>query len=864
MIISREAGRQVDIQQQIVAELNAAKSLHLAGNIEAAVERYKATLASHPTLLDVLHPLGIAYQQLGRHAEAAEMIGRWLAHVPQDCDALINLGNSLLALRRAREAVEACQTAAAVRPDLPEAHSTLGIAHHQAGNLAQAEESFRKALRLRPDFTECLFNLGNLLADTDRADEAAGIYAEVLRQRPDLPEVHVNLANHLVRKGQVDEAIEHYNEALRLRPGMPEALLNLGNALFERNADMEGAQRCFEAARDQDPSNRRALNNLATVHSEKGDMAAALAHVRHLLDIHHNDALSHATAAGLFMAAGQWEEGWLHFEWRWLRPNLPAPLRDFGKPEWNGEDISGKTILIYHEQGLGDSIQFVRFVADVASRAGKVVLEVPPNIQALYRQSLKNVTLTIFGEPLPPFDVQVPIMSLARILGVRPDKVPAPVPYLFADPARVAAWRDRLPKGGFRIGIVWQGKAGVGVDKGRSYTLDQMAPVARIPGVTLISLQKGYGLDQLEQLPDRMRVETLGPDFDEGPDAFQDTAAVMQHLDLIISSDTSVAHLAGALGCPVWVPLKFAPDWRWLRNREDSPWYPQTMRLFRQTAPRDWAGVFARLAADVAALKDGDRSRLLPPAPPPAVPEAPFPPVPPAPLPPRRPPALLRPAGQSVVITPEISETLTRYGTMRYPSTDPVTGQSMEAYGEFLEAELRASASTLNNGDTVLEVGARFGVNALPLSMNFDLHVFEPDMGLRDLLIWNIENSGAGGLTIHEGDGTGIDALEMPHLHLIKVSADGMTLPVLHGASRSIARCRPCLYLRNDQPAVEPELLALLRSWRYLAWEHPVPLYWEQNFRANAMNLFPNVVVNNLICVPVEREAVLPYFRRRL
>ncbi|MBJ7416514.1 MAG: tetratricopeptide repeat protein, partial [Niveispirillum sp.] len=610
----------VDRQQQALAELNATKAVHLAGKLDEAVRRYQALLQAHPTFAEVLHPLGIAFQQLGLHAQAAEAIGHWVTLVPQDYDALINLSNSLLALKRNADAVQAGQRAVALRPDNAGAHASLAVSQHAARDLAGAEASYGRALALAPASAEHLFNYANLLVDAGRIDEAVQRYRDALSVRDDFPEIHVNLANNLVRLGKADEAMGHYHAALRLRPGMPEALVNLGNALFIHAGDLEGARRCFEAVVAQVPTYRDALNNLTSLAMEDGDMVTAVRHARRMLEVHPNDQLLHTTAAGLFMSLGQWEEGWQHFEWRWLRPNLPVPLRDFGKPEWQGEDISGKTILIHHEQGLGDSIQFVRFVQQVVARAAQVVLEVPSNLMALYGLATTGAVLTIYGEPLPPFDVHVPIMSLARVLGVSVDTVPTPIPYLKADPGRVAAWGDRLPKDGFRIGIVWQGKPGTGVDRGRSYALEQLASVGRVPGVKLISLQKGFGLDQLDRMPDGMKVETLGPDFDEGPDAFMDTAAVMQHLDLIISSDTSVAHLAGALGRPVWVPLKFAPDWRWMRKREDSPWYPGTMRLFRQSAPGEWADVFARLATEVAMLKDGDVSRLTPAAPQPRQP----------------------------------------------------------------------------------------------------------------------------------------------------------------------------------------------------------------------------------------------------
>lgn len=847
------------VNQKVLAELNAAKQVHMAGRIAEAETRYRALLARNPNLHEAFHPLGIALQQLGRHAEAEAIIARWLAQSPRDYDALINHGNSLVALGRIAEGGAAYQKALSVRPQSVDARCFLANTQYMQGEVARAEENYRLALKEQPTQGIALFNLGNLLCDTGRAEEGIRLYEEALRHYPDMVEAMVNLGNQWARRGRVEEALTLLREALRKRPGMPEALVNLGSALYDHKDDLEGAERCFLEAVKVAPTYRDGLNNLANTYMNQGRLVEAEQVIRRMLELYPDNPTVHGTAAGLFLVAGKLEEGWGHFEWRWLRPNLPVPLRDFGKPEWRGEDISGKTILLHHEQGLGDSIQFVRFAADVAARAGAVILEVPPNLHALYTGlgRVGNVTLATYGEPLPTFDVHLAIMSVPHILGLTIDTIPAPIPYLAADPDRVEMWRDRLPKDGFRIGIVWQGKAGVGVDRGRSYGLRHLAPIARIPGVTLVSLQKGYGLDQLDNLPDGMRVETLGPDFDAGADAFLDTAAVMQHMDLIISSDTSVAHLAGALGRPVWVPLKFAPDWRWLMEREDSPWYPRTMRLFRQRQAGSWTDVFERLAADVAALKAGDLSKLLPPAPPPGRPAESFPPVPPPPLPPNRPAVMLSVTDLYQSVTDMVRETATRHGTLRYPAQDPVIGRSLEAYGEWMEAELAACLSLLNQGDVVVEAGANVGMHAVPLARQVKLHLFEGQETLRGLLAWNLAHNTDGSALLHEGDGTAIDSLNLPHVRLIKAAMEGREVELLRGAADTIRRCRPYLYLRNDRPDREAELVALLHSLGYRLWSHRPRLFNPGNFRGESQDFFGAVGTMNLLCAPREKDCVV-------
>ncbi|MBJ7414621.1 MAG: FkbM family methyltransferase, partial [Niveispirillum sp.] len=824
------------MSQNVAAKLRSAKEKHLAGKIAEAEKSYRELLQAHPGLNEVLHPLGIALQQQGRHAEALDYIARWLKIAPKDYEGLVNQGSSLLNLGRAEEAAASYRQALALRPSAPETHLLKAMAEQQIGDLVAAEKSVRSTLSLLPNSPESLFMLGNILCAAGRRDAGMQAYRDALRHRPTMVEPMINLASQLQGLNQREEAAALYREALRLRPGAPEALLNLSTMEYEDGADPEQTIQKFQQVLSQLPDHPDTLNNIANLLMNMNRLEEAQTYMRRRLAVPPDASSSHGTAAALFMLMGQWEEGWQHFEWRWLRDNLPVPLRDFGKPEWQGEDISDKTLLIHHEQGLGDSIQFVRFALEMVKRAAHVILEVPRNLIPLYG-CIPGVTLAVYDEPLPSFDVHIAIMSLPYVLGVTVDSVPAPIPYLHADPARVEAWRDRVPQQGFRIGIVWQGKPGTGVDKGRSYTLDQLAPIARVPGVTLVSLQKGYGLDQLERLPEGMKVETLGPDFDEGPGAFLDTAAVMQHMDLIISSDTSVAHLAGALGRPVWVPLKFSPDWRWMVDRGDSPWYPGTMRLFRQTEPGDWAGVFQRLAADVAALKGGDRSKLVAPPPPPRGPAAPFPLVPRPPLPVPMPPVKLVDMGLPAAV-----------------QATPAAPAQATAVGECLDHYMALCTGLLLEGDTVIEAGASVGAFTLALARavgpSGNVHCFEPQHAAYGLLSRNVRensleqvhahqvalgaskghvfvqpaNSGGIAMSVAAGDPMPIvtvDSLELPALRLLKADVEGTGMDVVLGAEKTIIRCRPALYLTANVPEQASILIDRLTELGYRLWWHP-------------------------------------------
>jgi hypothetical protein len=298
---------------------------------------------------------------------------------------------------------------------------------------------------------------------------------------------------------------------------------------------------------------------------------------------------------------GRYREGLSDYEWRWEARDSPSRRPDINVPTWQGEDLTGRHLLVFSEQGLGDVIQFVRYLPLLAERGGKIAFLVPAKLTRLLRPSIRALEIISALNEVHHLDLQVALISLPFRFDTELSSVPNKVPYLKAEPELEARWSARIGAHGFKIGIAWQGNPSGTIDEGRSVPLQDFVPLSRIPGVRLISLQKHVGLDQLADLPKDAEIETLDDDFDSGPDAFIDTAAVMTTLDLIITADTSIAHLAGALGRPTWVALKHVPDWRWLLDREDCPWYP-TMRLFRQPRRDDWASVFARIDQELKSL----------------------------------------------------------------------------------------------------------------------------------------------------------------------------------------------------------------------------------------------------------------------
>jgi Tetratricopeptide repeat len=354
-----------------------------------------------------------------------------------------------------------------------------------------------------------------------------------------------------------DEALASYDKALALKPDYAEVFNNRGNTLLE-------LKRVDEALASYD----KAL-------ALKPDYAEA----------HWNEAL-------LRLLTGDFSRGWAQYEWRWERKEFPSKRPDVNALPWRGEELRGRSILVFSEQGLGDVIQFVRYLPLLLEREANVTFLTSEKLIRLLRPLTAKIAVISAVKQNAIYDFQCALMSLPHQFNTNLSSIPNNVPYLAAGEELVARWKVRIGEHGFKIGIAWQGNPKAPADRGRSIPLAEFIPLSRVPGVRLISLQKHHGLDQLNRLQSDWNIETLGDDFDNGPDAFVDTAAVMEVLDLIITSDTSIAHVAGALGRPTWLALKHVPDWRWMLDREDSPWYP-TMRLFRQSAREDWTSAFA-------------------------------------------------------------------------------------------------------------------------------------------------------------------------------------------------------------------------------------------------------------------------------
>jgi tetratricopeptide (TPR) repeat protein len=633
---------------------------HQAGRLQAAEQIYRQILQAEPNQAQAWHLLGVIAHQVGRPEIAAEYIQRAVGLDGAQADFHNNLGTVYLGLRRIPEAVACWRRTLQLKPDYAVAHFNLANALKEQGKLDEAIAGYRRALELKPDLAEACYNLGVALKDQGQLDEALACYRRALDLKPDLIEAHNNLGVALQAQGKLDEAVDCYRRALELKPDYAqahsnlgaarrdqgkldeaiaccrralelqpdhvEAQVNLGNAIKEQGnlqdaiacyrralelkpnyakahsnlgaalndqGELDEALACYHRALELKPDYAEAQSNLGIALKDQAKLKEALARFRRALELKPDYADAHANQSLLLLLTGDFDRGWAEYQWRWKTKECEH--RDFPQSLWEGQPLEGRTILLHAEQGLGDTLQFVRYAPLVQQRHGQVVVECPRPLLSLLRTCTGIDRLVARGDELPPFDVQAPILSLPGIFRASLGNILATIPYLSADPDRTGDWRRELgPLAGIKIGIAWQGNPKHGNDRNRSIPLDCFEPLAHCCGVHLLSLQKGAGVEQLQDVAKRFAVAEVGSRLND----FMDAAAVLANLDLVVTCDTAVAHLAGALGVPVWVALPLVPDWRWLLDRSDSPWYP-SMRLFRQESRGDWQGVFQRIAAAV-------------------------------------------------------------------------------------------------------------------------------------------------------------------------------------------------------------------------------------------------------------------------
>jgi len=600
--------RAVELLRQAIAN-NSTQASYFANLGEAhrglgqrieAIECYQEAVRLAPQAFEFHNNLATLLQNAGRVDEAIASYQRALAIQPQYAEGHFNLGSALQRQGKLHEAATCYQRAIQLQPNHVRALNNLGGICNLEGSLSDAETYYRRALAIEPTSSGLYFNLGNVNQALGRPERAIECFRQAVKCDPENIDALSNLGSMLQRQRQLDESLDCLERAVRLRPQLAIAHCNLG-VTYQDLARLEEAQRAFERAVELEPKHVEFIYNLGTVLRDRGDVAGAIARFDEALRIEPSHGQALCARGTALLSRGDFLSGWADYEHRVRCPQYDTLT--FPQPLWDGSPLADRVLLIHCEQGLGDTIQFIRYANMVAEQGGQPIIAIQPALLPLLEQS-SFANLVSKAGTLPPFDVHVPLMSLPHIFRTEIDTVPNDVPYLSADPMRVARWRDELAKyPGVKVGIAWQGRPDYRADRLRSFPLTTFAPLAKVPGVRLFSLQKGTGSEQVAALDGAFEVIDLASSLDKEGGAFMDTAAAMQHLDVVIAPDTALVHLAGALGVRVWLPMSHTPDWRWMFDRHDSPWYP-TMQIFRQTTLGNWSDVIERMAKELLKLTE--------------------------------------------------------------------------------------------------------------------------------------------------------------------------------------------------------------------------------------------------------------------
>ncbi|NOZ67881.1 MAG: tetratricopeptide repeat protein [Deferribacteres bacterium] len=603
--------------------------LHQAGNLAGAESLYVRILAADPECADALHLLGLIAYQRGDNMQAVEYIEKAVAINPSVSIYHNNLGSAFMNLEETDKAARCFRTAIHLNPDYVEAYNNMGnVLRRQGenkkalqqymkaielkpdyvpavnnlanllkgeGRLDEAIVHYRRAIGLQPDIAETHFNLGNALKETGDLQEAEEYYRNAISINPDFAEAHNNLANILKKQRKYDEASAHYHKAVSINPDFADAYANLGDTCREQGAFKEAVRHCRKAI-GLNPDSEQAYINLGNTFLDKGDLQKAEEQYNKAIALKPDSADAHYNRGLVLLMKGEFEEGWKEYKWRFKSAEISGDIGYRGTeiPEWDGSPLNGRTVLISSEQGAGDHIQFVRYIPLVKAAGGRVIYECSRSLIRLF-ENFKGIDVLSespydHGRGGKP-DVCISLLNLPAVFGTTIDRIPADIPYLSVDRYAAEQWKHRINSRAFKVGLVWAGNPEHRNDRNRSCRLRDFEPLAALPGIEFFSLQKGVTGDSPPASLHLVDITKYLGDF-------HDTAAVIENLDLVISVDTAVAHLAGALGRPVWTLLPFVPDWRWMLKREDTPWYP-TMRLFRQERHGEWAPVMKKVAGEL-------------------------------------------------------------------------------------------------------------------------------------------------------------------------------------------------------------------------------------------------------------------------
>jgi tetratricopeptide (TPR) repeat protein len=593
IVCFRRAIQQKPDYIEAIADLGA--TLTKQGDLNASIACWKQLIGIQPNLAAAHYNLGITLRLQEHFAEAVTSLQQANNLQPDLAAAHFSLGDLLVQLGDLETAIAHLKTAIQIQPNYAQAYSSLGFALSKQHQLDEAVAMFDRAIAIAPDLAEAHCNLADVLIQQEKTDAAIAACQRAITLKPNLAEAHSNLGVALMRQGQLEEAIAACQRAIALKPNLAEAHCNLGETLFKQDR-IEAAIVAYHQAIALKPDLGNAHCNLGVALCEQNRIPEALSHLHTAVSLDPDDAIAHINLGMTQILIGDFENGLSEYEWRWQHKDIPK--LNFSQPLWDGSALDGRRILIWAEQGFGDTVQFIRYAPMLDQMGGRAIVRCPASLVRLIA-SMPSVELAIAeGEPLPEYDVHVQMLSLPKLLETTVANIPAQVPYIQSDIWQCAAIaKNSLPLDALNVGIVWASGYRDQPDALRFYhkkscPLSEFMRLLDIPQVQLYSLQVGGNANDIDEFIGCDRLHNWSPFIHD----FTDTAALVAQLDLVIAVDTAIVHLAGAMGKPVWNLLPFAPDWRWFLEREDTPWYP-TMRLFRQSERGNWEEVIKRVGA---------------------------------------------------------------------------------------------------------------------------------------------------------------------------------------------------------------------------------------------------------------------------
>jgi len=568
---------------------------HQAGKLDLAEAGYRNLLLENPDNADAIHLLGVIFFQKSNLDEARDHLVHAIALNRRVALYHANLGRIEKARGEITSAIAAYRQSLILTPEQADINSDMAAALVDAGDYAEALKYSEHALKLQPRFVAATFNRGMALVGLGDLKAAAHAFEQAVQLDDRYIDAWFQLARVYHNNGCLKEAEATYRKVISIAPGHCESLCNLGNIL-RASGHLSDALMCYDQALVLMPDLAEVHSNKGVALQELGRREEAIFCYRRAIDLDPDDAEAHRNLSMALLQGGEFKEGWKEFEWRWQTRHFAGLKRQWNKPQWAGEPLNGQTIVVHAEQGFGDSFQFCRYIPLLVERGARVILEAPHVVQGVLGTLNGIEELVTPGERLPAFDIHIPMMSLPGVFGTTSEIVPAPDDYLSVPPEAEQDWRGKIEiaEGVLRIGLVWKGRSEHGANLWRSPGLEVFRPLLTRDQFKFYSLQKNDGETDLRAAGMGDRIVDLHNDLN----SFSDTAAVINQLDLVITPDTSVAHLSGALGCPTWIVLPHVAEWRWGVGREDCPWYPSA-RLFRQPSPGDWDGVIEHLASEL-------------------------------------------------------------------------------------------------------------------------------------------------------------------------------------------------------------------------------------------------------------------------